>query len=195
MVAGIDERKMSSKRLIKVKSFPSATCSDMYHDLVPILEKQPDHAILYVGTNDVDHYEGTEIVDKMLELKSFILEQLPATHIVISHPITRTDSKHLAMKIGDTQSYLRKLQIDMIENGNIDSNHLNSRGLRLNRKGVLQFAKKKELLRQKKVSLESCYHNSRISPKNLLHNNNFFQPDVNSIDSFNTNSKTALLIK
>ena len=67
--------------------------------------------IFYVGTNDVAHYEGMDIVDKPLELKSFIVEQLPARHIVISHPITRTDSKHLAMKIGDIQSHLRKLQI------------------------------------------------------------------------------------
>ena len=67
--------------------------------------------IFHVGTNDVAHYEGMEIVDKPLELKSFIVEQLPERHIVISHPITRTDSKHLAMKIGDIQSHLRKLQI------------------------------------------------------------------------------------
>ena len=151
MVAGIDERKMSSKRLIKVKSFPSATCSDMYHYLVPILEKQPDHVILHVGTNDVAHYEGTDIVDKMLELKSFILEQLPTTHIVISHPISRTGSKHLAMKIEDTQSHLRKWQIDMIENGNMDNNHLNSRGLHLNGKGVLQFAKKRSTASEKSI--------------------------------------------
>ena len=141
MIAGIDERKMSNKRLIKVRSFPGATCSDMYHYLVLILEKKPDHVILHVGTNDVAHYEGTETVEKLLELKSFIVEQLYQQHIVISHPITRTDSKHLTMKIGDIQSHLRKLQIDMIENGNINSNHLNSRGLHLNGKGVLQFAK------------------------------------------------------
>ena len=96
---------------------------------------------LFLKTNDVAHYEGTEIVDKLLELKSFIAERLPTTHIVISHPITRTGSKHLAMKIGDIQSQLRKLQIGMIENGNINSNHLNSRALHLNGKGVLQFAK------------------------------------------------------
>ena len=39
MVASIDERKMSSKRPI-VRSFSGATCSDMYHLFVPILEKQ-----------------------------------------------------------------------------------------------------------------------------------------------------------
>ena len=44
----------------------------------------------------------------------------------------RTDSKHLAMKIGDIQAHLRKLQIDIIENGNTNNNHLNSRGLHLN---------------------------------------------------------------
>ena len=84
MVAGIDGCKMSSKLLIKVKSFPGATCSDMYHDLVPILEKKPDHFMVHVGANDVAHYEGTEIVDKLLKLKSFIVEQLPTTHVVMS---------------------------------------------------------------------------------------------------------------
>ena len=45
------------------------------------------------------------------------------------------------MKIGHIQSSLHILQIDMIENGNINSNHLNSRGLHLNGKDILQFAK------------------------------------------------------
>ena len=138
---------MLSKRLIKVRSLPGAACSDMYHYLVPILEKKPYYVISHVETNYVAHYEGKEIVGKLLELKSFTVEQLPTTHIaishpitrhvVISHPITRTDSKHHAMKIGDIQSHLRKLKIDIIENGNINSNHLNSRGLHLNGKGVL----------------------------------------------------------
>ena len=92
--------------------------------------------ILHVGTNDVTDYEGPEIVGKLLELKSFIAEQLPTTH-----PTTRTDPKQLAIKIGDIQSHLRKLQIDMIENGNINSNRFSSTGLHLNGKGILQFAK------------------------------------------------------
>ena len=42
MIAGIDERKMSSKRLIKVRSFPGATWSDMYSYLVFLfLEEKP----------------------------------------------------------------------------------------------------------------------------------------------------------
>ena len=88
------------------------TCSGRYLLLVPILERKPDHVIFHVGTINVAYDEGTEIVDKLLELKSFIAEQLPTTHLVISHPITVTDSKHLAMKIGDIQSHVRKLKID-----------------------------------------------------------------------------------
>ena len=56
MVEGIDERRMSSKRLVKVRKFPGATISDMYHYLIPLLEKKPDHVILHVGTNDVLNY-------------------------------------------------------------------------------------------------------------------------------------------
>ena len=111
--------------------------------------------------HDVAHYEGSEIVDKLLELKSFIAEQVPTRYIVISHPVTRTDSKHLAMKIGYIQLHLHKLEIDIIENGKANSNHQNSKGLHLNGKDVLQFTKnliegiwklryEKELLRQKK---------------------------------------------
>ena len=168
--------------------------------LGPIFERKPNHVILHVRTNNVAHYEGTEIVDKLLGLKLFIAEQLHTAHIVIFRPITRTDSKHLAMKIGDIQLHLRKLQIDMVENGNINSNHLNSKGLHLNGKGILQFAKnliegirklwyEKELLREKKVSLDSCDHNSRMSPNNFSHGNTFFQPYVNSINSSKANFK------
>ena len=97
--------------------------------------------ILYVRTYDVVHYEGTEIARKLLKLKSFIVEQSPTTHVIIYHPITRADSKHLSTKIADIQSHPRNLPIDMIENGNINSNHLESRELYLNGKGISQFAK------------------------------------------------------
>ena len=69
MAEEIDERRMSSKRVTKVKKFPEATISDIYHYLLPILEKKPDHVLLLFSTNDVVNYEGKEIVDKLLQLK------------------------------------------------------------------------------------------------------------------------------
>ena len=88
----IDERKMLSKHLIKITS----------------LLKKTDFVILHVETNHVIHYEGTEIVNNLSEMK-FIVEQFPTTHIVIPHPIRRTDSKDLAIKIADIQLHLWKL--------------------------------------------------------------------------------------
>ena len=43
------------------------------------------------------------------------------------------------MKIGDIQSHFCKLQIDMIENRNVNSNHLISRVLHVNGKGILNL--------------------------------------------------------
>ena len=97
------------------------------------VRKFPDvkktHVILPVGTNDVAHYEWMEIVEKVLKLKSFIVEQLPTTHVVRSHPITRTDLKLLARKISNIKQHFCKLQSDMTGNRNVNSNHLNSRWL------------------------------------------------------------------
>ena len=67
MVEGTDERRMSSKFL--VRKFPGAIISDKYHYLTPLLKKNPDYVILYVSIHDVVNYEGKEIVDKLLQLK------------------------------------------------------------------------------------------------------------------------------
>ena len=66
MVERIDERRMSGKRVIKVRKVPGATISDMYHYLIPLLEEKTDHVILHAATNDVINYKGEEIVDKLL---------------------------------------------------------------------------------------------------------------------------------
>ena len=61
--------------------------------MVPIPEKNPYHVILHVGTNDVAHYEERKTINKLLKLKSFIVEQLSTTHVVTSLSIPRTHSK------------------------------------------------------------------------------------------------------
>ena len=46
MLKGLDEWKMSSKRVVKVRKLPGATTDNMYHYLMP------DNVILHVGAND-----------------------------------------------------------------------------------------------------------------------------------------------
>ena len=83
----------------------------MYHYLIPLLEEKPDHVILHVGTNDVLNYEGTEIVDKLLQLKSFIQEKLPTTNVIISKPIMRVDTKQCEKVVTDVNNKLSELNI------------------------------------------------------------------------------------
>ena len=58
---GIVEKRMSRKRVIKVRKLPGATISDMYHYLILLLDKKPYHALLHVGKIDVINYEEKEI--------------------------------------------------------------------------------------------------------------------------------------
>ena len=137
MVEGTDERRISSTRVIKVRKFPGATISDMFHYLIPLLEKKPDHVILHAGTNNVVNNEGKEIVDKLLQLKSFIQEKLPMTNVILSKSIMRVDTKQREKIVTYVNNKLGELNIDVIHNGNLDMSHLNGKGLHLNDKGIL----------------------------------------------------------
>ena len=49
---------------------------DMHHFLTPTLEKEPDHIILHVGTNDTINSTPQKIVDGRLGLEIFMKEKL-----------------------------------------------------------------------------------------------------------------------
>ena len=141
MVEGIDERRMSSKRVIKVRKFPGATVSDMCHYLILLLEKKAVHVILHVGTNDVINYERKGILDKVLQLRSFIQEKLPTTNVILSKLIMRVDTKQRENIVTAVNNKLSELNIYIIDHGNLDRNHLNGKGLNLNGKGILLYAR------------------------------------------------------
>ena len=129
-------RHMLSKRLVKVRKFPGATVNDMYHYLIPLLEKKSHHVILHVGTNDAVNYKGTVIVDTLLQLKSFIHEKLPRTNVIVSKPIMKVGTKQLENVTTGVNSKLCELDIDII-----DRSHLNGTELHLDGKGIFLFAK------------------------------------------------------
>ena len=49
MLNGIDERQISKTHPVKVRFFSGARIRNMYHYIVAILEKKPEHLILHVG--------------------------------------------------------------------------------------------------------------------------------------------------
>ena len=92
MLEGLDERKMSSKRVVKVRKFPGATADDMYHYLMPLIQKQPNNVILHIGTNDASSCNSSEVVSNILKLRSFITQKLPNANIILSKPIMRSNT-------------------------------------------------------------------------------------------------------
>ena len=85
MLEGLHERKMSSKRVVKVIKFSGATTDDIYHYLMPSLQKQQHNVILHVGTNEpfflqfirnCEQYTKTKIVhiSKVIKCKCYFIE-------------------------------------------------------------------------------------------------------------------------
>ena len=68
MLSYIDETRMLRKFNVKLRSFPGAKTDDMFHYLVPLLEKNPDYVILHVGTNDAVDHQSNEFISKILKL-------------------------------------------------------------------------------------------------------------------------------
>ena len=57
----------------------------MFFNVVPVLKKWPNYLIIHVGTNVSTNYTSTEILDKLMKLKTLSTLQRPAT-------LLRTDS-------------------------------------------------------------------------------------------------------
>ena len=70
MLSYIDETRMSREFNLKERSFTGGKTDDMFHYLVPLLEKNPDYVILHVGTNDAVDHQSSDIISKIL--KKFI---------------------------------------------------------------------------------------------------------------------------
>ena len=67
---------MLSKGVVKVRKLPEAATDDMYHYLMPLIQKQPDNVILHVGTNDPSFCNSSEIVNNILKLRWFISQKI-----------------------------------------------------------------------------------------------------------------------
>ena len=141
MLEGLDEQKMSSKRVVKVRKFPGATTDNMYHYLMPLIQKQPDNVILHRGRNDASFCNSSETVNSILNLRSFISQKLRNANIILSKQIMRSDTAAGKVTIEEVKKQLNDFEIDIIDSSNLSRAHLNGRGFHLNTKDMLQFAK------------------------------------------------------
>ena len=102
------------------------------HHALPINQKQPKYLIIHAGTNDAVRFTSRDILNKLLQSKSFIQEKLPDTEIIISTPTLRSDNGKAALMVRQLTTHLINLKIDILGNRNITGNLLSRRGLHLN---------------------------------------------------------------
>ena len=61
---------IAQKRLAKAREFPWGTIIDMHYNLEPIWKRHPEFLVLYISTDDVSKYSPSDIVDKVLQVRT-----------------------------------------------------------------------------------------------------------------------------
>ena len=74
---------------------------------------------IHAGTNDAVKFTSRDILNKLLQLKSFIQEKLPDAEIIVSTPTLRSDNGKAALTIRQLTNHLINLNIDILDNRNI----------------------------------------------------------------------------
>ena len=140
ILSQIREDKLYKKVTIKVRYFPGAKFEDFYHYAIPLINKKPDRIVLHMGTNNAPYCTPEKMVDQILGIKNFILQKLPTCEIIISTRTLRTDDTTANNRFNLFVNHLKKLNIKLTLNGNIEKKHLNFRGLHLRMSGVIKLS-------------------------------------------------------
>ena len=131
ILSQIREDKLCEKGTIKVRCFPGAKFDDFHHYAIPLVNKKPDCIVLHMGTNNAPYCTQEKMVGQILGLKSFILQKLPTSEITTSTPTLRTDNTTTNKRNNIFVNHLKKLNIKVILNDNIEKKHMNYRRLHL----------------------------------------------------------------
>ena len=60
-------------------------------------------------------YGATEIVDNLLKLKLYILQNIAIVHLTLSKPINRTGNEKDKSKINEKKKHLEKLNLNTVD--------------------------------------------------------------------------------
>ena len=125
---------MSRTKSVKVCSFPGATTQDMEYFLKPLMNREPNHIVLHVGTNNLGEQEPQETAEKIQILAKQITEL--GIGCSVSSIITRRDGlSEKASKVNVIFEKNLPSKIELIDHSSITEGHLNGSGLHLNQRG------------------------------------------------------------
>ena len=136
-----EDRFRRKNDVVKVQNFQGANVEDMWHNLMPIIRKKPSHLLILAGRNDPKNSTSTEILDQLLNLKKFASEQVSDCKAIISASTVRSDDGKEGLTVGQLTNHLRQIKTGIIDNRNITSRHIRTKGLHLNFSETTQLAK------------------------------------------------------
>ena len=92
----IEENRLNPQGKVNVQAFLGDRIKDMYSYLQPLLVKCPKIFIIITGTNDALELTSPQIMDKLMELKSFIgnVAQLERNILHTCHTHSLIKPKH-----------------------------------------------------------------------------------------------------
>ena len=146
MIGGLNQKTMSKRFKVKVRSHPGATIPELKHHLAAHFLKKPDYLLLQVGTNDaVDpNLSSDDVYDRIMDLKSYAETTAPGIQVTVSCPLVRTDDLRANSKLVQVKNRLIRSSKDglvsIITNDNIKEEHLSNKGLHLSQPGTRQLA-------------------------------------------------------
>ena len=112
----------------------------MFDYVKPILKREPDYHVLHVGTNNAKDMTSRNILDKLLQLKTAVLDSDKNCKVILSQPMTQVDDGKAGFTISKLNDLQKEMDIPVIKNRNITADHLQSKDLHLNSHGIATFA-------------------------------------------------------
>ena len=106
----------------------------------PLIREQPSCLILHVGINNLRSEETESTAEKILSVKRLVNKLSPRTEIIISSLTTRTDRMELHQKAKEVNNILFSHNLNIVDNSNVNSHHLNTSKLHLNKSGDATLA-------------------------------------------------------
>ena len=98
------------------------------------------HVILHVGSNNAEDTTSKNILGKLLQLKTALLDCDENCNAVLSQPTTRVDDGKANFTISKLNGLLEEINVPIIKSRNITVDHLGSKGLHMNPQGIAKFA-------------------------------------------------------
>jgi len=135
--------RLEKNERIYIKSFSGSTVNDMIDYARPTIRKEPDLIILHVGSNDLRSEKTADNIAS--DVMKLALEMRTENNdVMISSLVFRDDNPGLNNK-GKAVNLILKAECEqynimLIDNSNIQKQHLNGSKLHLNYKGTVTLA-------------------------------------------------------